>query len=547
MIETLDENHGEEPLSAADKETNGHQTLKTSISPPLFADEDHNPPTIPPEDPPKVLSTKLDDLYDTLERDIYPDGKASLEERIEDAPKHLLQFVAYVRLIDDRLRELESAMKKLKEKSSSPENKSNIYLDSVSDSAPDDEPIPEPPPEVSEPVGPILKIDRIPVNKFEEFRKRLPTRRCLIEVITSTPTPDECIPSETSTKQNSLQEVQTQNSEEPTPKKCEPVYATPERITIISTELVAALQEICGTAGSFSRSDDIDIMRPFKPLIVYEKEIRAKYAQLQEKCGVAIESNSNGVEAGSQLNRKTSSQSLNTAAGALKGSDSGEEKNQESSEIKKNEQDKTLMEQFKVLLELYDTDLKPIKDLEKLVDDGKVEQISFADLWHLFRPGTEIVNPNDLSQIYRVLNVTGGRPFLCTRDLVGYEADEQPDVEEEKKYGSSIFKGLESRNSFTIQCFSYDFDGKFVGAVENMIKIKQFDGVRAPSELSCCPISYLDDGPAIRERIIKRGRKFVEIVRSSEVVHKQYRGLSMDDPREEVREERPLPILKDMN
>lgn len=60
------------------------------------------------------------------------------------------------------------------------------------------------------------------------------------------------------------------------------------------------------------------------------------------------------------------------------------------------------------LVEFMDNDLRPLKQLK----DSSVTKIYFSDLWHIFRPGEEVVTSTARHQAYRVLHATGGRPYL---------------------------------------------------------------------------------------------------------------------------------------
>lgn len=72
-----------------------------------------------------------------------------------------------------------------------------------------------------------------------------------------------------------------------------------------------------------------------------------------------------------------------------------------------------------------------------------------------------------------------------------------------------------------------------------MHTIKPYDGNKAIISLPCFPIIYLKHSHGLRPRdlLIERGKRFVELTRQTEVVHKRYNGLTqgMDELRQEVR------------
>lgn len=92
---------------------------------------------------------------------------------------------------------------------------------------------------------------------------------------------------------------------------------------------------------------------------------------------------------------------------------------------------------------------------------------------------------------------------------------------------------------FEILSYFYDFDGKELGARQQLHTIKSYDGNKAITSLPCFPITYSKQsrGAKPRDYFIERGKRFIELTRTSEVVHKRYNGLTlaMDELREEVR------------
>jgi hypothetical protein len=53
-------------------------------------------------------------------------------------------------------------------------------------------------------------------------------------------------------------------------------------------------------------------------------------------------------------------------------------------------------------------DLRVFKNLE----DASVNKIAFSELWHISQPGVEVITAQRPISAYRVLHVTGGRPYL---------------------------------------------------------------------------------------------------------------------------------------
>lgn len=83
------------------------------------------------------------------------------------------------------------------------------------------------------------------------------------------------------------------------------------------------------------------------------------------------------------------------------------------------------------------------------------------------------------------------------------------------------------------------FDGKEPGACQQLHTTKSYDGNKAITSLPCFPIKYTKHsrGVGLRDFFIGRGKRFLELTRQAEVVHKRYNilTLAMDELREEVR------------
>ena len=315
--------------------------------------------------------------------------------------------------------------------------------------------------------------------------------------------------------------------------------------------LLEALSKITGVEITEARlGDDRElrdqvILRPFKLLVTFEKEIRDEVERLENvhmlngsECKAdspeTVKSENQNLSwppVTDHLHKTSESSSHDNSAGfkdnksphtttdASAGGESGDTLPLDSVQC---------LEELRVLRELLDKDLKPTFDLRKQIKDGAVRNIAFQDLWHLFPLGDEIVSnePNGPNQIYRILNVSGGKPFLCKR----YEAGMEPPEEES---GRDLPK-------FEILSYFYDFDGKELGACQRLHSIKSYDGTKAITSLPCMPIIYSKSSPGSKPRdfFIERGRRFIELTRKTDVVHKRYDGLTiaMDELREEVRQ-----------
>ena len=327
----------------------------------------------------------------------------------------------------------------------------------------------------------------------------------------------------------------------------------PDRIRINSPLLLDALQNITGQVFGHSLShsqiayetvlQDQVILRPFKIFVTFEKQIRDEINRL-EKMHVHSGNgyNADAPDAAEHEDERPRSPAVIDPFQYLvpdpSGGDSsdGVEGDESQDSTEKGVRDEGIprlesiscLEELRVLRELLDRDLKPTFDLRKQIQDGITRNIAFQDLWHLFPLGDEIVS-NDASgqkQIYRILNVAGGKPFLCSRHLAGMGQ------EESTLYARDLPK-------FEVLAYFYAFDGKELGACQQLYTIKSYEGNKAITSLPCFPIIYSKNSRGLKPRdfFIERGRRFIELTRTPDVVHKRYDGLTlaMDALREEVK------------
>lgn len=77
--------------------------------------------------------------------------------------------------------------------------------------------------------------------------------------------------------------------------------------------------------------------------------------------------------------------------------------------------EKKELELLKLLIEVLDTDLKPLLELRCDIKDRVLTHIAFQDLWHLFDIGQEIMTCDLHPQVYRIMRWTGGRPDFLSR------------------------------------------------------------------------------------------------------------------------------------
>ncbi|RFU34144.1 hypothetical protein B7463_g2239, partial [Scytalidium lignicola] len=161
------------------------------------------------------------------------------------------------------------------------------------------------------------------------------------------------------------------------------------------------------------------------------------------------------------------------------------------------------LEHLHCLLEFIDTDIS-----EKIayLDNPLCAKIAFSDIWHLFKPGDEVIENNG-------------------KDQSSTKSKERP---------------------MLVRCVYVDFDGKNLGPVSKAFEIKRFEGERAITSLDIYPLRFFvpkkDDtkksgvkngleekteapGSVLRQQLVDRGKRFVQV---AAVKHMYYSGLTLD-------------------
>ncbi|GLB12262.1 hypothetical protein AtubIFM57258_009543 [Aspergillus tubingensis] len=162
---------------------------------------------------------------------------------------------------------------------------------------------------------------------------------------------------------------------------------------------------------------------------------------------------------------------------------------------------RTLLDGLRALIHFLDCDLGDLVKARQQIVKGTLERIPFQFLWHLYHPGQVIVTKKPKYQAYRVLQVCGGRRAAGL---------------EESKAAS-----FRKSSDLVIDCFCLDFDGKQIRALPKIISIRPYYGQISITALEAYPLEF---EPQVREILIHRGRRFVDLAKVS---HRRYRGLNL--------------------
>jgi hypothetical protein len=269
----------------------------------------------------------------------------------------------------------------------------------------------------------------------------------------------------------------------------------PFRFRLVNDLLVEEMKKIVGIYDL-----DMDHVAPFRTIIPFEQNFRARLKELEEQFSKLAELHPDDPAITRSKEwlpwNKTYDVALGTDANGSISFD-----NVRDGEASALEDSRTLLDGFRALIYLFDNDLAGVVRTYHQARQGTVENIPFSHLWHLFWPGQEIVTKQANRQVYRVLQVSGGRRSVVPRG---------------RRSGRSTVSDL------VIDCFYLDYDGKHVRPVPRSYAIRPYVGELSVTALDVFPLQYLDK--TAKSNIIQRGRKFVDIAKVS---HRRYKGLNL--------------------
>ena len=219
--------------------------------------------------------------------------------------------------------------------------------------------------------------------------------------------------------------------------------------------------------------------------------------------------------------------------GAVGATDSKQDSNKPTSEEMIDSPD--ALRDFRCVVDFMDQELKPTLDMLK---EATCRKVYFSDLWHLFKPGEEVLTSlanksgdqvlepsgsRSASQVtfpvskrsheryqtaWRVLRTVNGRPNLTSGD----EDDNDDDPPKVKM------------NAFQLRCYYIDFDGKRFCPVTHCFRIQPFEGERDVTSLEIYPTRFAENASQIRADLKKRGAMFREFTTFK---HRYYTGSTL--------------------
>ncbi|MCJ1398890.1 hypothetical protein MMC11_002091 [Xylographa trunciseda] len=485
-----------------------------------------------------------------------------LRQRLRKANKRVLQHQSYIRLVEDRLASLETAMARMKGQ----QNNRRVNEEEVSRTV---SPTTTRRSSVAEIVVEDLftlvpEIARMPLASFRAPQpKEIDDRdsndsRHLVADVPHTPLRAIDVCTSVATGPNNTRRARSRHpsvtSSEPKDDQDGPtiepdlIARVPDRIRIRSVPLLKTLEKI--SEGKFTaikpekpyerrrgppvhprnRNPEAGevmpmvFLRPFKLFVEFEDKIRAYTNELEAKWN----SNDTISEAPPTIHIEGDETVVPTVEDVTTSKDA--------------------LAHLRLLVEFLDFDLKGLFELRRQVKEGSLKTIAFADLYHLFRHGEEICTNQFAAQVYRVLHFTGGRKYLHTGlddEIVVRRRDRSRDRERDRyrppppprdpyydgdndvQYLTPTRKG----SDFVVQCFSFDYDGFDYGPYQQTFSIAWYEGEMSITGLSVFPHRFRDVNgrvPSIagkpiptKQELVQRGKRFVTL---SKIKHMSYKG-----------------------
>ncbi|KAK6449544.1 hypothetical protein FP744_10005794 [Trichoderma asperellum] len=279
----------------------------------------------------------------------------------------------------------------------------------------------------------------------------------------------------------------------------------PERIRIRSKYIIDILREIFELKPkSYDGNNGVVMVRPYRALVHYDKEIRAQYRKLED---AILSKPKEKLDDEKVLENENDDEAQDTSETKNAVEDGG--KDEDASTF-------TAFQHLGCLIEFMD---RVIKAKINYLSQPGLRTIAFKHIWYLFKPGDTVVGQGQ-QQVYRVMNITS-TGHLVTPPWRSWKKDENSPVE-----------------TITLHCVYIDFDGKQLGPVTQTFTIEKFDGEKAITALDVYPIRFAATGhhartenksetgeSGYRNKLVERGKLFVDV---AHIKHMHYNGFALE-------------------
>lgn len=317
----------------------------------------------------------------------------------------------------------------------------------------------------------------------------------------------------------------------------------PERMRINSKQIIDILSDIHGSPLCLDASElsSVALLRPFRILHAYDKEIREMCSRLEDGM---IDGPEEDNSANEEVEKKQAEPNTSSDKETLeKPSDAeGKAGAVEDEKLPTQEEQRLQLEHLKCLREFMD---EFIGRKVAYLNSVNCSKIFFSDVWHLFQPGTSVISA-DGKQAYRVVSLKSKPHKGADRWEAFWTRQHQ---KKRKASDSSDESEDESGAEITIKCVFIHFDGESFGPVLQTFHINKWEGEKEVTYLDVYPFRFhilksLDKRPlssktpismreqeveegvqVLRQKLIDRGRVFLDV---AAVKQMYYSGLALD-------------------
>lgn len=326
-----------------------------------------------------------------------------------------------------------------------------------------------------------------------------------------------------------------------------------ERIRIRSFHIINALQTI--TEQTFSSSSRLIIHRPFKVLLFYREQILDYLEELEhdftentqcplgKQCKGYIDFFDENLR--SPIIRRPRSSSIRKGSVdedsrysmetlAAQTLDTDECRHEVSEELLAQAEAIT---HLRILANFLKEDMKEVFAKHELLRSSKAKKIAFQDMWHLFMAGDLVVAESQSSErsleLYQV-SILPAADFFSSRRPV---KEISTRTEGSQHLVESVYKeeAVSAMSVFKVDVFYFDFDGQKFGPVEKRLELVSYEGEKNITDLPIYPLRFHKNADQFVAMMLARGEKFRELAIPNEYPHREYNGLSVGEPQEQVR------------
>lgn len=274
----------------------------------------------------------------------------------------------------------------------------------------------------------------------------------------------------------------------------------PSRIRIRSLPVIRILHGLCNRKLNHDIHYGLVILRPFKIFEYLEQEIRDKLEELrQARYDYGPQAKSLAPETSNGDSKATASTfNLETIF----------KHDTDWTSLTFDEKDEAARD-FELLVSFIDQYLVPLRKSLR-----SASEVSFADLWHLFSPGSLIyVKDKTVPQkVWRVIQGTGGRRNMA-----------EPSPSDRLKLGAPLGNRC---NPFVLDCYYIDWNGNQYIRIHKRFDIEDFSDLQAITSLPILPYNMAQQERLInRDELLERAAQFIECTKSS---YRYYSGRSMN-------------------